>query len=671
MTVAREPHRIGDSGVRGRSWGNNIGGDNVLRRHLLAIMVLVFGSAVASYAADRTPEQAFQAGVVAMEGADWRGAADAFGEAAKLDPNLEVGQYYLGLSLYHLKDWSGAEAALERAISLKESRAGSRLALAKALLSEGKWQEAEADLKQEISLEAPATQAEATYVLGLAYAAGDDSWNALREFTEALQDEPNFIDVYFAEGDLYYSQGRYRDAMTAYLKCKALIEAWREDLRSALAKLVEGHRKADTTEEKVQQKYDFVERFVHERAGWPKVSKVLGDTSLKLGEYEDARNYYRHALNRTKDGNPNDTDALTRIGNAYLTQAMSFVAEGFVFKPGKYLEAAVTQFQRVLDVDPSYAQAYEGIGLAYLRGAQIYRAAMTTATAPHTVQEAVEQLQLALEADPKYLPARIDLGNAYLFDKRNQEALKEFETALTTATEQGDGESIAEAQTGIAKAKAALGDPEAARAAAESAVKSDPLFADAYVEYGRALFLLGRHEEAAQQTQKAVELAPGNLSAHILLGDIYYEQAFWGGAVSQYEQALALARQSVSEEAARKQGELQRKTGECYLGQGDSETAVTYFNKALAGNASDYQAERDLGRAYWTLRQYPAARKALEIAASLAPSLPEEADAYFEMGALLEATGDVHEAYLNYSTAARLDPTNQKAQEAMERLRAG
>lgn len=644
-----------------------------MKKHVPVVLLLLFGVVGGTGAAQdqQGPQQAFEAGSAALEAEDWGSAVNEFKAAVGMDPNFEVAHYYLGLSLYRLGDWPGAEAALQRAISLKEERAGSRVALANALLAQGRWQEAAEAVEAEMGLQAPATRAEAMYVLGLVYVAGGDSWRAARELDAALEEVPNFVDVHFALGKLHYSEGEYGAALRGFLRCRELIEDWKEDLRSALAKLVEGRRKPEITEEMVQEKYKFVERFVNERGLWPEVNKALGDTSQGLGEYEEARNYYRDALKRTQNGNPHDTDALTRIGRAYINQAMDFVAEGFIFKPGKYLEAAVTQFERVLDVDPGYAPAHESIGLTYLTEARIYREAVTAAVSPHTAQEAASEFQLALEADPDYLPARINLGEAYLFDKRAQEALKEFETALELAQERGDVKSQAKAETGIAKARTVLGDLDAARRAAEAALKDDPRSPDAFLAYGRVLYLLGLYEQAAQETAKALDPAGRNLEARILLGDVFYAESFWGAATSQYEQAIAQIKESGSREAARQRGELYRKMGECYFAQGDPSMAVTYLNKGLADDPSNYQAERSLAKAYWALRKYYAAQKALEIAASLSPSPAEEADAYFEMGAILEATGDPHEAYLRYSAAVRLDPTNVKAREALDRLRAG
>lgn len=645
----------------------------MLKKHFSAIVVCVFAAVVgvAWGQGGDLAQKAFEAGSAALDAKDWKEAKAQFASATQTDPNFEVAYYYLGLSLYHLKDWAGAEAALQKAISLKEERAGSRVALANALLAQGRWEEAEKAVETEVGMDVPATRAEAMYVLGLAYIAGGDSWRALRELSAALEEEPNFIDVHFAVAKLHSSEEKWGAALEELLACKTLIEDWKEELRSALAKSVEGKRKPDVTEEMVQQKYGFVEGFVNKQGMWPEVNKALGDVSQQVGEYEDARNYYRAALKRTQNGNPNDTDALTRIGTAYINQAMSFAGEGFVFKPGRYLEAAAKQFDKVLDVDPGYAPAYQGIGLAYLTEARLYSESATAAISPHSVQEAVEQFQLAIQADPDYLLARLNLAEACFLDRRPEDALKEFETALELAQEKKDVKSQATAETGIAKAKAALGDLDAARQAAESAVSLDPSSPDAYLAHGRALYLSGLYKEASEETQKVLQLAAHNAQARVLLGDIYRAEGLSGAATTEYEAALALIGESASQEAAKQRGDLYHKIAECSLAEGDPSSAVTYLNKGLAEDPSDYQAERSLAKAYWALRQYAAAQKALDIAVSLSPSPAEEADAYFEMGAILEASGDAHEAFLRYSTALRVDPTNAKAREAVERLRAG
>jgi len=613
-------------------------------------------------------QQPFEAGAAALDASNWREAADQFANAVALDPNFEVAQYYLGLSLFRLDDWTGAEEALQKAIALREERAGSRLALANAFLGEGRWQEAAAAVKQEVALQAPATRAEAMYVLGLAYKAGGDVQGALRQFAAALEEDPNFVDVRFDLGELWNSQRQYRQALDEFLKAQELIENWKEDLRSALATLVEGKRKADITEEMVEERYRSMDRFVNKKGMWPEVNKALGDASRQLGEYEDARNHFRDALKRSQNGNPHDTDALTRIGTSYAEQAAAQISQGAIFRPGHYLKAAEEQFQRVLDVDPGYAPALEGIGLAYLTDARIHRESLTAAPAGHTVRDAEEMLLLALQADPDYVPAKLSLGEVYLFDNRAEEALKEFEEAFGLAQKVGEPASAATAQTDISKAKAVLGDAEGARQAAESVLAENPQSLDARVAYARSLYLLGRYDDAAKEAAKALDISSQDLEARILLGDIFYAQEFWAVATSTYQQALDLIKESVSQEATKQRADLYRKMGDSSLARGDYSTALTFLNKSLVDDPSNYQAERTLAKTYWANREYAAAKKALKIAALLSPSSAEEADALVEMGALLEATGDLHEAYLNYTNAFSLDPTNTKAQEALNRL---
>jgi tetratricopeptide (TPR) repeat protein len=352
-----------------------------------------------------------------------------------------------------------------------------------------------------------------------------------------------------------------------------------------------------------------------------------------------------------------------------MNQALSLASQGLIFKPAKYLEAAAKQFDKVLDVDPGYSPAFEGLGLAYLTEARIYRESVTAAVSPHSVQEAIKEFLLALEADPNYLPARLNLGEAYIFNNQADAALEEFNSALELAQKTGDAKDMAKVQTGIAKSKMELGDLEAARQAAETALKDDPNSSDAHEAYGRALFLSGSYQQAAEETLKAIDLSSKNLEARILLGDVFYAESFWAAASSEYEQAIALIKESASKESSKQRGELYRKIGECYFAQGDSSSAVTFLDKGLADDPSNYQAERSLAKAYWALREYSAAQKALEIAITISPSPAEEADAHFEMGTILEAAGDQHEAFLSYTAALESDPTNSKAKEALERLR--
>lgn len=284
-------------------------------------------------------------------------------------------------------------------------------------------------------------------------------------------------------------------------------------------------------------------------------------------------------------------------------KADAIIAQGNILedqgKPGvaldKYLEAA--------QIAPDYPRTHLNIGNALL--------------ASRKQEEAIVHYRQALRLNNQYAHAHFNMGNALQTLKRNDEAiiayrealrcnpnLSEAHIAMACATEDtGDLDAaIAQCQEGLnlrpnwAEAYYTLGrlrlsnkEPEAAVKALEQALRFDPtssrtslLLADAYQMMGEYLRSLNRTVHTESCYRKALELKPGNVGLHVLLGNLYQAQNKFADAAACFRQALLI-------EPRLAQGLLY--LGNALKDQGETEEAMVCYKSALA-NKPDYAAAR-------------------------------------------------------------------------------
>ncbi len=89
---------------------------------------------------------------------------------------------------------------------------------------------------------------------------------------------------------------------------------------------------------------------------------------------------------------------------------------GFVYLAMKRDKAALSAFEKAVEVRPDFAEAYNNLGVLYHK-ARAFGAA-------------VEQFQRALKVHPRYKEAQLNLGNAYKGMKNYEDAEKAFVAAM-------------------------------------------------------------------------------------------------------------------------------------------------------------------------------------------------------------------------------------------------
>lgn len=165
------------------------------------------------------------------------------------------------------------------------------------------------------------------------------------------------------------------------------------------------------------------------------------------------------------------------LGPAYYTEAL-ILEEACRDSWGgvKCLEPVFQGFLKAVEVDPHPA--------ALTALARILRIA-------GRVADARSAIHLAMEIDPTFGPARAE--NARLLFRTEE-----------TGTE---GQSRAAALEELVRA-----------------IQFAPKDADVRVEYGRLLYRIGRESEALEQLRKAVDVAPGNMTAYLVLAEVLHHR---------------------------------------------------------------------------------------------------------------------------------------------------
>jgi len=135
------------------------------------------------------------------------------------------------------------------------------------------------------------------------------------------------------------------------------------------------------------------------------------------------------------------------------------------------------------------------------------------------LENAVKNFRLAIDLDPQYALAYSGLADVYMF--RSQAGANEYgakaKEAARRALELDD--ALAEAHTSAANIKLEVDwDFKGAEEEFRMALRLDPNYALARHWHGRLLIMLGRHEEALAELEKARDLNPTDLSINRNLG---------------------------------------------------------------------------------------------------------------------------------------------------------
>jgi tetratricopeptide (TPR) repeat protein len=288
----------------------------------------------------------------------------------------------------------------------------------------------------------------------------------------------------------------------------------------------------------------------HRRADvWPKVEAIAAVTvALVFGvlvarqsaHFVDADTLYR----RTLEANPSSWMAHHNLGASQLN------------KPGGRLDEAVGHLEAALRLNPRYADAHNSIGVALKQMGRLdeasshheeairlkpdFAAAHNNLGAVRYLQERFDQAEAhyrkALEVSPGYADARRNLGLVLARTGRPAEALDHFRAALDLSPDS------AEAHANLGSLLFRLKRYPEAIPHLQDAVRLDPNHAAAHYELGNAFQEAGRLPEAIGAYQRALAFEE-NARAAVVHNDYGVALALHGrldDAIAQFSEALKL-----------------------------------------------------------------------------------------------------------------------------------
>jgi Flp pilus assembly protein TadD len=221
---------------------------------------------------------------------------------------------------------------------------------------------------------------------------------------------------------------------------------------------------------------------------------------------------------------------------------------------GRWAEAE-TELVEAVELDPHSATLRNDLGLFYNRRGRddeaIGHLRRAVELAPDAValrnnlgnalrdagrpDESLEVLEEAARVRPAFPPTHYNLGLTLERLGRAGEAGRRYRTAVELRPRYGD------ALRGLGRVTLATGDAEGSLPHLDAAIAVDAADVEAHALRARALFRLGRHDEAESDLHRVLQLSPGSVEARNSLGIIHALRGDPESARRWWEEALEIA----------------------------------------------------------------------------------------------------------------------------------
>lgn len=297
---------------------------------------------------------------------------------------------------------------------------------------------------------------------------------------------------------------------------------------------------------------------------------------------------------------------------------------------------ALPYFEETLRVKPDDAELHNNLGMAL--------------AALHRLPEAIAHYETAVRLEPALADAHNNLANALAKSGRLADAVVHYAAAVQLRPDDAD------AETNWARSLSEAGQFAEALPHFEAALKLQP-GPGAHEELGRALFALGRADEAMRQYQAALDLAPDLLEARIGLGNVLAATGQLDPAQAQFEAALRHRPDSA---------EAHYNLGNLLACQEKLTEAIAHYEAALKAQPSLAGAHHNLALVFMHVGRMPDALRQLEETFQL---VPESADLHHELALVLGELGRWRKAEMHELAALRLQPDFPEAREHLTWLR--
>ena len=259
----------------------------------------------------------------------------------------------------------------------------------------------------------------AHHKLGMALESRGRIEDAISQYRQALQLNPDGVDAHNRLGTALESQGRLDEAMAHYREAVQL----RPDLSEAQINLGIVLR----SQGKLDEAVNCFRQAVQRKPTSAEACVNLGIALESQGNSDEAIARYRQALQLK----PTFVEAHNNLGLALASQGR--------------LDEAIAQYRQALELSPRYVEAYDNLGVALASEGKL--------------EEAISQFRQALQLKPDSPEAHNNLGIALASQGRLDEAINQFRLALQARP------AFAEAHNNLGRALQSQGnvetDPEA------------------------------------------------------------------------------------------------------------------------------------------------------------------------------------------------------------------
>ena len=555
-------------------------------------------------------------------------AVDAFEKVIAIDPQFDRAYYTMGLAYGYQRDYPQAVTALEKATQINPNPYFYWRYLGLSYFSLNQFDEAISAYEQAI------TNNPEDFVLyveqGNTYQKAERYEEAITSYNKAVSLNPNHPWIYISRGSLYYQQGEVELALSDYNKA-------------------------------IQLNPDYAVTYSNR-----------GNLYSQQGEVELALSDYNQAIQL----NPELAEAYTNRGGLYKEQgevelalsdynqaiqlnpelALTYSNRGGLYKEQGEAKLALDDYNQAIQLNPELAEAYANRGLLYLEQGE--------------AELALDDYNQAIQLNPELAEAYNNRGHLYQEQGEAELAFSDYNQAIQLNPDYAD----AYYNRGVLYQE--QGEVELALDDYNRAIQLNPDYADAYINRGVLYKEQGEVELALDDYNQAIQLNPNFAEAYANLGLVYIQLGSIEEARTNLEKAqqlfIAQNRTADAEKAASLLEQLPSSSnqeqadqidtndanayisrGILYYQQGETELALSDYNKAIQLNPNLALAYINRGNLYDQQGEVELALSDYNQAIQLNPNF---AEAYYNRGLLYAQQEEVELAFSDFNQAIQLDP---------------
>ncbi len=295
-------------------------------------------------------------------------------------------------------------------------------------------------------------------------------------------------------------------------------------------------------------------------------------------------------------------------------------------------DEAIALFRDLKGLRPGNARHLDCLGFA-LKDKGLSRQANEAFAAAVTAGRA------AIWLKPDDAIAHLELGRALSGQRKIDEAIGEFRTAI------GLKPYLVTAHFNLGQALHAQGKPNQAIAEYREAIRLKPDYPEVYQNLGAILCdVIHDYAAADKAFREEIRLRPGDVTAHLSLGNALSGQRKLDAAITEYRCAIELKRDYAEAHSA---------LGAALRDQAKLDQAIAEYRSAIRLKPSDAFAHNNLGAALSDQGKLDEAISEYRTAIQLEPG---DASAHNNLGAALKDQAKLEEAIAEYRTAIQLKP---------------